>query len=204
MLVHGVEIRRQSSTLRGYRTCEHKISRRIQIALPDQHRNVENYPPPPLRFTSHPLQPRALLALQVTMCCRTLLDPAARKVLKPTLLELCRQSFKQLLDKEKAAAAKQVRFFIYRVEFYCSRTKKKQLLLGPRCCFPSCKHFIALSFCFCFLINLFVPFFAMCRRRSWRDALGANRTTSSTSDNCAATPCRQPSWIYTMAMTSGS
>lgn len=43
------------------------------------------------------------------MCCRTLLDPAAREVLKPTLLELCRQSFKQLLDKEKAAQAKQVR-----------------------------------------------------------------------------------------------
>lgn len=43
------------------------------------------------------------------MCCRTLLDPAARKVLKPTLLEMCRQSFKQLLDKEKAAQAKQVR-----------------------------------------------------------------------------------------------
>lgn len=42
------------------------------------------------------------------MCCRTLLDPAAREVLKPTLLELCRQSFKQLLDKEKAAQAKQV------------------------------------------------------------------------------------------------
>ncbi|CAM9459066.1 unnamed protein product, partial [Hapterophycus canaliculatus] len=44
---------------------------------------------------------------RVTMCCRTLLDPAARAVLKPTLLELCRQSFKQLLDKEKAAQAKQ-------------------------------------------------------------------------------------------------
>lgn len=41
------------------------------------------------------------------MCCRTLLDPAAREVLKPTLLDLCRQSFKQLLDKEKAALAKQ-------------------------------------------------------------------------------------------------
>lgn len=45
---------------------------------------------------------------KVTMCCRTLLDPAAREVLKPTLLELCRQSFKKLLDKEKAAQAKQV------------------------------------------------------------------------------------------------
>ncbi|CAM9398670.1 unnamed protein product, partial [Scytosiphon promiscuus] len=44
---------------------------------------------------------------RVTMCCRTLLDPAARAVLKPTLLELCRDSFKQLLDKEKAAQAKQ-------------------------------------------------------------------------------------------------
>eukprot|EP00903_Cladosiphon_okamuranus_P009825 g9338.t1 len=44
---------------------------------------------------------------RVTMCCRTLLDPTAREVLKPTLLELCRQSFKQLLDKEKAAQAKQ-------------------------------------------------------------------------------------------------
>eukprot|EP00752_Nemacystus_decipiens_P004504 g4112.t1 len=44
---------------------------------------------------------------RVTMCCRTLLDPEAREVLKPTLLELCRQSFKQLLDKEKAAQAKQ-------------------------------------------------------------------------------------------------
>lgn len=43
------------------------------------------------------------------MCCRTLLDPDAREVLKPTLLELCRRSFKQLLDKEKAAQAKQVR-----------------------------------------------------------------------------------------------
>lgn len=42
------------------------------------------------------------------MCCRTLLDPVAREVLKPTLLELCRDSFKQLLDKEKAAQAKQV------------------------------------------------------------------------------------------------
>lgn len=45
---------------------------------------------------------------QVTMCCRTLLDPSARAVLKPTLLDLCRQSFQQLLDKEKAAQAKQV------------------------------------------------------------------------------------------------
>lgn len=50
----------------------------------------------------------ALHRPQVTMCCRTLLDPAARAVLKPTLLDLCRQSFQQLLDKEKAAQAKQV------------------------------------------------------------------------------------------------
>lgn len=52
------------------------------------------------------------------MCCRTLLDPAAREVLKPTLLELCRQSFKQLLDKEKAAQAKQVDSFFF-VYFSC-------------------------------------------------------------------------------------
>lgn len=53
-----------------------------------------------------------LETLQVTMCCRTLLDPLAREVLKPTLLKLCRESFKQLLDKEKAAQAKQVRLLL--------------------------------------------------------------------------------------------
>ena len=63
------------------------------------------------RHTFAPLTPStrpSATVCQVTMCCRTLLDPEAREVLKPTLLELCRESFKQLLDKEKAAQAKQV------------------------------------------------------------------------------------------------
>lgn len=82
------------------------------------------------------------------MCCRTLLDPAAREVLKPTLLELCRQSFKQLLDKEKAAQAKQVKGIIHAQTRTCTYFRAQQSSPSPpRMCagFSPCLRLLRLN-----------------------------------------------------------